>query len=122
MSRVNVEKMRQRILEEKARLEHDREQLRGVDGASAEVGEVTDFDMNHPADSGTETFERTKDLALRANVGGMLSQIEEALAKIDAGTYGTCDRCGQAIAPARLEALPYATLCVDCQDRVENTQ
>ena len=122
MSRVNVEKMRARILEEKARLEHDRDQLRGSEGLSGEVGEVTDLDFNHPADSGTETFERTKDLALRANVGGMLSQIEEALAKIDAGTYGTCDRCGQPIAPARLEALPYATLCVDCQDRVENTQ
>jgi RNA polymerase-binding protein DksA len=122
MSRVNVQKLRERILEEKARLEYDRDQLRASDGMSGEVGESTDLDINHPADSGSETFERTKDLALRANVGGMLSQIEEALAKIDAGTYGTCDRCGQAIAPARLDALPYATLCVSCQDRVENTQ
>lgn len=89
---------------------------------SGEVGEVVDVDMNHPADAGSETFERTKDLALRANVGGMLAQIDLALAKLDAGTYGKCDRCGQPISPARLEALPYATLCVACQDRVENTQ
>ena len=122
MSRVNVQKMRERILEEKARLEYDRDQLRGSDGITRDVGDSADLDINHPADSGTETFEKTKDLALRANVGGMLAQIDEALAKIEAGTYGTCDRCGQAIAPARLEALPYATLCVSCQDRVENTQ
>jgi RNA polymerase-binding protein DksA len=121
MAQLNVQKMRERILEEKSRLEHDREQLKGGESASGEMGDAADYDLNHPADSGTETFERTKDLALRANVGGMLSQIDEALAKIDAGTYGTCSRCGQPIAPARLDALPYATLCVDCQDRVETT-
>jgi DnaK suppressor protein len=122
MSQLNVQKMRDRILAEKSRLEHDRDQLRGGDGMSGEVGEVVDVDMNHPADSGSETFERTKDLALRANVGGMLAQIDNALAKLDAGTYGKCDRCDQPISPARLEALPYATLCVTCQDRVESTQ
>jgi RNA polymerase-binding protein DksA len=122
MSRSNVDKVRERLLADKARLEHDREVLKSADGISGSVGDSADLDINHPADSGTETFERTKDLALRANVGGMLSQIDDALAKIDAGTYGVCDRCGQAIAPARLEALPYATLCVSCQDRVETTQ
>jgi RNA polymerase-binding protein DksA len=122
MAQLNVEKMRARILDEKARLERERDLLRNGEGASSEVGDAGDFDLNHPADSGTETFERTKDLALRASVGGMLNQIEDALAKMDAGTYGTCSRCGEAIAPARLEALPYATLCVACQDRVESTQ
>ena len=119
MSRANIDKYRSRILQEKERFERDLADLRASDGMSAEVGDSTDSDINHPADSGTEMFERTKDLALRANVGAMLGQIDEALAKLDAGTYGTCDRCGQQIAPARLEALPYATLCVTCQDRVE---
>ena len=122
MSQVNVQKMRERILQEKSRLEHDREQLRANDGMSNEVGESTDFDMNHPADSGSETFERTKDLALRASIDGELAQIEVALAKMDAGTYGICDNCGESIPAGRLDAIPYATLCVTCQDRLENTQ
>jgi RNA polymerase-binding transcription factor DksA len=116
---VNVEKLRKRILEEKARLEADRAQLHATGGIGADVGELTDFDPNHPGDTGTETFEREKDVALKANIGAMLAQIEAALAKMDAGTYGTCDRCGRAIAPARIEALPYATLCIDCQSLYE---
>jgi RNA polymerase-binding protein DksA len=84
-----------------------------------EVSEGTDFDINHPGDHATQTFERGKDMALNENIDGMLNRIDEALAKIEAGTFGTCDRCGKAIPPARLEALPYATLCVDCQARVE---
>lgn len=119
MGQLNVQKMRERILQEKDRLEHDRAQLGSAGGISAEVGDSTDIDINHPGDSATETFERTKDIALRANVSAMLDRVDNALAKLDAGTYGTCDACGKAIAPARLEALPYATHCVDCQDRVE---
>src|SRR5579859_3110946 len=122
MSQVNVQKMRERLLQERARLELERDGLRGSEGASGEVGDLPDVDTNHPADAGTETFQRTKDLALRATVGGRVAQIDSALAKMEAGTYGKCDQCGQPIATARLEAIPYATLCVSCQDRVENTQ
>lgn len=122
MSQINVEKMRERILQEKTRLEHDRDQLHSSEGISSEMGDSADLDINHPAESGTETFERTKDIALRANVVSMLAQIDGAIARIDAGTYGTCERCGKPIAPGRLDAIPYATLCIDCQDRAENVQ
>ena len=49
----------------------------------------------------------------------MLSAIESALARIEAGTYGTCTSCGRPIAEERLEARPYATLCIDCQRQQE---
>ena len=49
----------------------------------------------------------------------MLESIEEALARIENGTYGTCERCGKQIAEERLEAIPYATRCIDCQRLVE---
>ena len=121
MPNSNVEKFRQRILAEKQRLTEDRNRLMdyGGEGASERVGEIADFDVNHPADTASETFERQKDLALNQNIDAMLAQIEDALEKIDEGTFGTCSRCGKSISPARLEALPYATLCVDCQARVE---
>jgi RNA polymerase-binding protein DksA len=48
-----------------------------------------------------------------------MEEIQAALARIDAGTYGVCEACGEAISPARLEALPMARRCVPCQERVE---
>jgi RNA polymerase-binding protein DksA len=119
---IDIEKYRTRILAEKERLEADRARLTDTEGVSDEAGEMADADINHPADTGTETFERAKDAALAANIDGLLAQVDEALAKMGAGTYGTCDRCGKPIGVARLEAIPYATLCVDCQDYVENNQ
>ena len=121
MTNSNVEKFRQRILAEKQRLTDDQNRLMdyGGEGMSERVGEMANFDVNHPGDTASETFERQKDLALNQNIDGMLAQIEDALKKIEEGTFGTCSRCGKPISPARLEALPYATLCVDCQARVE---
>jgi RNA polymerase-binding transcription factor DksA len=69
---------------------------------------------NHLADTATDTFEDEKALALEAHLTGLLSQVDEALARAANGTYGLCSQCGQPIAPERLEALPYATTCVSC--------
>ena len=64
------------------------------------------------ADSAQSTAERGKVLALIDRLRDQLADVERALKKIDAGTYGICDRCGEPISPERLEALPYSTLCV----------
>ncbi len=64
------------------------------------------------ADAGTATFEREKDLSIENNVRDLLSKIERALARIDEGTYGTCERCGKPIEKARIKALPYVDLCI----------
>ncbi len=72
-----------------------------------------------PADAGTKAFERERELALAQNARDLLEQAERALARMDAGTYGVCESCGQPIGKARLQAFPRATLCVPCKQREE---
>jgi RNA polymerase-binding protein DksA len=69
------------------------------------------------ADDATEAYEQAKELALHENAKQLLVRVTSALERFDRGGYGTCERCGADIDPARLEALPYATLCLRCQQR-----
>ncbi len=73
---------------------------------------------NHMADDASEAFEQAKNLALRQNAQQLLTQITNALVRFEQGTYGICEMCGAEIDPARLQALPYATLCLRCQQRL----
>ncbi|MFG1908048.1 TraR/DksA C4-type zinc finger protein [Kribbella sp. NPDC048928] len=74
---------------------------------------------NDQADVGSTTLERYHELTLANNARDMLNQIEFALSRIDDGTYGVCDNCGNAIGKGRLQAFPRATLCVSCKERQE---
>lgn len=105
---------RQRLL---GRLGTDPERRRSI----AYRDSVTDlsFADNHPADQGTETFERSKDLSLREHHLIRLRLVEEALSRIEAGVYGVCRCCGVNIDPARLEAAPEAPYCLSCQQSEE---
>ena len=94
--------VRDQLREEQARL---RDQIRDLGSGS--------FDENF-ADSGQVTAERGEAEALAGQLVETLAEIEDALAKLDDGSYGTCESCGQAIAPARLEAMPAARLCIAC--------
>ncbi len=67
----------------------------------------------HVADHATETFEREMDQTLEVNAEHILAEIDDALESIDAGTYGRCKVCGAEIPEERLDAIPYATLCLD---------
>lgn len=71
------------------------------------------------ADAGTKTFEREQEMSIAHNRLDLLTQIERALDRLDAGTYGRCESCGNPIAKARLQAFPSATLCVACKQREE---
>lgn len=75
-----------------------------------EIGELASFD-NHPADLGTELYEREKNIALVARAEKELTQINEALHAIEAGTYGICKTCGMPIPLARLLAVPMTDTC-----------
>ncbi len=66
------------------------------------------------AAAATHVFEQQRDLALRDHERAQLTLVEEALASLDDGTYGTCKSCGNPIAPGRLEAIPWAGTCIDC--------
>ncbi len=99
--------LRDQLQEERARL-HDQLQRLGR-GPDAPL----DFDENF-ADSGQVTAERGEVDALSGQLAETLTDIEDALAKFDEGTYGNCESCGSRIGEARLEAMPAARLCMDC--------
>ncbi|HEY3331100.1 MAG TPA: TraR/DksA C4-type zinc finger protein [Capsulimonadaceae bacterium] len=73
----------------------------------------------HDADAGTVLFERERDQAFAEDYDATLKLIIRALEKVSEGTYGVCDNCKKPIPPARLEALPYAVLGIDCQEQLE---
>jgi RNA polymerase-binding protein DksA len=120
-SREELEKFRELLLAERERLEAELEEIESRAARldeSERANEMSAYD-DHPADLASETFEREKDLAIRESVESMIHKVINALEKIDRGTYGMCDACGKPIKKARLKALPFATLCLDCQDRLE---
>jgi DnaK suppressor protein len=81
-------------------------------GAEPDSDDVTFVEDAGFADRSHRTEERSRLIALVRALRSNLGDVDRALAKIDAGTYGTCERCGTAIAPERLEALPWAVLCI----------
>jgi DnaK suppressor protein len=92
------------------------ESLRAEAAQLAEEMEPGDTQFDEESgEGGTLNVERERDLALSAQALSAVEEIDRALAKLDAGTYGTCEQCGQPIPKARLKALPYATLCVGCK-------
>jgi RNA polymerase-binding protein DksA len=107
---------REALLEERTRVEAAIQNLHDENpGTLAEdAGEETAYD-NHLADTATETYDRELDYTLEENSEHVLAEIEAALKRIDEGTYGICTNCDKPIAVGRLEALPWATLCIDCR-------
>ncbi|MCE5315352.1 MAG: TraR/DksA C4-type zinc finger protein [Armatimonadota bacterium] len=114
--KLDLQKYKKLLLNERDRIELEH---RVLSASAAEEGyELADYD-NHPADAASDTYERTKDLAIDENYREILDRISDALKKIDNESYGQCDRCGKAIHPNRLRAIPYATLCIECQETLE---
>ncbi len=115
---------KQVLLDEKTRLETEREQYAGPDREDSEKdasGELSGADMNSPADQATDLFDRERDQAAIENMDRMLAKVSRALAKIDEGTYGLSDIDGTPIPEARLEALPYANITVEqAEDTIED--
>jgi RNA polymerase-binding transcription factor DksA len=92
-------------------LETERDRLRVALGVPIEnPGQMT---YGSQAAAATQVFEQQRDLALRDHERAQLAQVEAALQAIEAGTYGTCRVCGRPIASGRLEAIPWALVCID---------
>jgi RNA polymerase-binding protein DksA len=115
VSAIETEKFREALLEERKRVEAAIQNLHDENpGTLAEdAGEETAYD-NHLADTATETYDRELDYTLEENSEQILAEIDAALRRIEEGTYGICTNRGEQIAAERLEALPWATLCIDC--------
>ena len=112
---VDVEHFRQLLLEERKRVQDAMQYIHDEHpDSNDEVSLGT-----HLADSAALTLDQELDDTLEENSGNVLAEIDAALERIEAGTYGICTNCGKEIPAERLEAIPYATLCIDCKRKEE---
>ena len=112
---VNLNLLRSRLESERKRLTEELEQLKSSVRPAEERREGSPFGKRE--EEATESFELERRLTLEKRIIDQLAGVEHALQKFEDGTYGLCDNCGQPIDPARLEALPQASLCLDCKTR-----
>lgn len=122
MRAAQLERFRKQLEAEEQGLLEELRELTGNKNRVAEVeivAELSGYD-DHPADVASETFQKEKDQALVESLQDSLARVRNALGKIKRGTYGKCDSCGKSISLKRLNALPHATFCVECQGRREN--
>lgn len=120
ITEAKLEFFRQELLRKR---EETLKELKAVEaslkaGSQSEVVGDTAFDEEF-ADSGTATLERERDLSLYEALKDMMARIDRALARIDQGTYGMCLKCGAQIPVERLEAIPFAELCIECKRKDE---
>ncbi len=109
-----LQALRQDLLNEREELEHhlnETSKFGMAEPMGAQLAELSLID-NHPADIGTELFERGKDLALTELLEHQLQKTEAALQRMEQGTYGRCAECGEPIPYERLQALPSADYCM----------
>ena len=121
MTSIDTEHFRTALLEERQRVEHALATLRADHPGSLddEVEEVAPTADNHLGETASATLGREIDYTLGDNAEQVLSEIEAALHRIDDRTYGICFNCGAEIPRARLEANPWASLCIDCKRKAE---
>ena len=116
---LDTEHFKQRLLDERQHAQEALDHLQQDDAGQLEDEREEIPSDNHPADMATATFDRELDYTLEENVERVLAQIDAALQRIDDGTYGVCENCGEQIPLERLEALPWTTLCIDCKRKQE---
>ena len=122
MQEYNEGEARQRLIDLRAQLQSDIFERTKGDEAVTPVDPLSDSGgvESYQADDAGPMADTERNQALTRNSADLLDQVDTALKRLDAGTYGTCARCGKSIGARRLEALPYVTLCVTCQEEVEN--
>jgi DnaK suppressor protein len=103
----------ERLKQEQASLNNELRRLKAEEKSADEQREGSPFGKRE--EGATEAFEWEKRLALEGRLTNALAEVEHALKKYETGTYGMCDLCGRPIEPGRLEALPQASLCLECK-------
>jgi RNA polymerase-binding protein DksA len=112
----------ERLQNERARLLDLRSHAEiGGSGETSQQESLSDLSSvdQHPADQGTETFEREQSISLLEQLDAQLADIDRAMQRIEAGEYGKCEACGRPIGEERLEARPAARYCLEDQTRLE---
>ena len=120
---IDTEHFRIELLNERRRVEAAIANLReshpgSLDDETDEVTGMTD-NYDHVGETATATLDREIDYTLGENSGQVLAEIDAALKRVEDGTYGICVSCGREIAVERLEAYPWASLCIDCKRQAE---
>ena len=117
MKKTDLENFRQLLLKRRSEAAKDLEELERV--SRSEDAQESPEDRSayslHMADRGTDAMEREKNMLLAMREGDYLDYVEEALQRIEEGSYGVCRVCNGEISQARLEAVPTATQCIDCK-------
>jgi RNA polymerase-binding protein DksA len=116
---VDTEQFRKRLLAERSRAQGALDYLLEENSGSMDDELQQGPSDNHPGDLATITLEREIDYTLEENEERVIAAIDAALKRIDNGTYGPCQGCGQAIAAERLEAVPWTKQCIDCKRKEE---
>jgi RNA polymerase-binding protein DksA len=121
LTSIDTDRFRDALIDERRRVEHALATLRDEHRGSLddEVEEVAATSDNHLAETASATLGREIDYTLGDNAEQVIGEIDAALKRIDDGTYGTCTNCGREIPVQRLEANPWASLCIDCKRRAE---
>lgn len=115
VKKSDIERFRKRLLEMKGQMGNLVREAKEIVKASDEAKGYS----QHQADEGTEDFDRIINLEVTTKEYSILRQIDRALEKMDEGTYGVCDVTGEDIPLPRLEAIPYATMTVKAQEKIE---
>jgi RNA polymerase-binding protein DksA len=120
---IDTERFRTELMQERDRVLAAIANLRESHPGSLtdEVEEISDGSDSHVGDSATATLGREIDYTLGENSEQVLAEINTALQRIEDGTYGTCKLCGKEIGPERLEAYPWASLCIDDARKAERS-
>ena len=114
---------------DKEQLDHFKEKLEEMSrdllsGAEKTIHEMTDHTSNYPdpTDRASAESDRSFELRIRDRERKLLAKIKEAIERIDEGSYGVCDECGDEISTKRLNARPVTTLCIECKTAQENKE
>jgi RNA polymerase-binding protein DksA len=118
-SDTDIEVVRTKLLAERDRLS---DMCRALEDAAADPSTDLSLVTQHPADTGSDTFERSKTLAILDRADRHLADVDRALERLEHGDYGVCEACGDPIGTTRLRARPAARLCLRDQELVEEQE
>ncbi len=123
MERKDLDIIKVKLLEERARLASDLESLEEttVSTSRDSSGDLSSY-SSHMADMGSDSMEREKAFMFASVKRRRMDEITVALARVDAGTFGICESCGNPIPARRLERMPGASLCIACKEKEEKEQ
>ena len=124
LSKEQIKQFREMLLEERAKFAGE---IRSIAQDASRNQREASGDLSaytvHMADMSSDTYERELAMNLASTEQVVLYQIDEALKRMDEGTYGMCQSCNKPIALSRLKAVPYTSLCIDCQrDKEQKTK